>query len=535
MVIVVRQISLKFLYNQVDSKIREVKATTSLAIAFALAESTSKKRSVTCFSFVTLPFWSVQISDSQSILLNAIGDTAHSFETTENTALSSVRRILSTETTEVKAIPSAVDKVLPLFGKVEKSVQYFKNLEDPETISRLGEYFVEVEIGAKVNRIEQKIDSQDALAISEQFQSLITGADTRLGNMDELRGIVQEHLKNQLETLENVLKSERERWERRARTQEEIEELEISELEEKKKDEQYRLEEKYKLDLRALTAKFGRDTLEIESFFTAIIGRIKEVREEIGQKSENVEGAIKSFKDLATELEERIPRYSESVDAVIEIADEILAAVRELGDAIAEESKKVSRAYDSQIRDKKHRLVEFNMERNQAEIELEDLRGKVVTAVKATEREVEKRVSELQVEKNEIMVYVFDNELIPNLAPLTQIDIEILGVLYDNKEIEFYSPGFLPDDRFDIPLEHKNVSLEFNEYLQNLLGNLLENSQAFELALKTRINEGNLFNEGDAITMFNVGLQDLQLRQLLNEGVKERLLSLWEKYRENNM
>ncbi len=502
----------------------------SLAIAFALVESKRESKKITGMSFISLPFWAVQVSEASSIILNAFGETQKPFELTENTALGSVKRLLSSETTDAKAIPEVVNKALPLLGKIEKNVKYIRNLESPHELAALGSNFVEIEPGVFPNRLDTKLTSQDALQISEGFQSMVQTAITKIGSLEEIQKIAKDQLEERLVTLENVILSEKQRWEKRARTQEEIEGLEIAELTEKKRDQQYKIEENYRIAKRVLTSEFARDTSDLEMFFSGILGRIQEARLEIGHKADDFKGAVELFKQLIEELNSRVPEYKKAVEKILEKSEEMLNKYRELEQNMVAEMEEIARSFDSQIRDKKHKLVEFNMERNKTEIELDELHERVVSAVRGIQRELQRRLDELQMELKSIKEFTFSNDLIPKLAPLTMVDIEIVTVVFNNGEVTTFPPMLAPNDRFGIPLETKSLSDGFSQYLKELITSMKGSSPTFERSLKMAVDSANLLKKETGLEELASGLNELQMSQLLKEGVREMLIARWEEY-----
>ena len=114
----VRQIALEFAYKKKAKGVTPDKEGIELAMAFALAVANRKaKAKIRQLTKVSIPFWVVQISDTSSILLSATGESTMTLELSENQALGPVRRIISNETADLKDIPEAIDKALPLLRK----------------------------------------------------------------------------------------------------------------------------------------------------------------------------------------------------------------------------------------------------------------------------------------------------------------------------------------------------------------------------------------------------------------------------------
>ena len=227
----VRQIALEFLFKKTKTKIVPDNEETALAMAFILAESNRKgKAKLKFLSQITIPFWIVQVSDTNSIVLSSIGESSVGVELSEDTATGPVRRIISTEIAKFEDIPNGVDKALPLLKTVEPKIHQLRNTQEPELFVAHGKDFDEVDPNAKVNNLELKIDSQLALTISQNFQEVLEGARQRLGTMEQLQKITKEHLTDQLKVMENVISAEMSRWDKRLQTQEESSVLRIEKL-----------------------------------------------------------------------------------------------------------------------------------------------------------------------------------------------------------------------------------------------------------------------------------------------------------------
>ena len=73
----VRQIALDFLFKQTKTKLVPEKDEIAQAMAFILAESNRKAKAKLKFlTPITVPFWIVQTSDTNSIVLSSIGESS---------------------------------------------------------------------------------------------------------------------------------------------------------------------------------------------------------------------------------------------------------------------------------------------------------------------------------------------------------------------------------------------------------------------------------------------------------------------------
>ncbi|MHA2362199.1 MAG: hypothetical protein ACXAB6_09800, partial [Candidatus Thorarchaeota archaeon] len=72
----VRQLALDFLYRRKETRIESESEEAALTMAFAIAESLkSKSAKIASLSQVAVPFWVVQVSQNDSIVLAEAGHT----------------------------------------------------------------------------------------------------------------------------------------------------------------------------------------------------------------------------------------------------------------------------------------------------------------------------------------------------------------------------------------------------------------------------------------------------------------------------
>ena len=335
----VRQITLDFLFREKGNKLVVDTEEAALTMAFILAESNKKgNASLKFLSPISVPFWIVQISDTNSIVLSAIGESSIKMELSEDTSTGPVRRILSTEIARFEDIPPGVEKAIPLLRDVEPKVQQIRNVQEPDLFVAQGYRVREVDPNENLNALELKIDSQLALTISEDFQNLIEGARQRLGTMEGLQKITKENLTDQLSVMENVMTSEMGRWEKRLNTQEASSRLRIENLQDRMSEKVYSLKDKHQKDRRTILAEFVRDTFEIERFFNQVIEDIKSTREALSQLE--LEEAIQRFKILVDDLSMTVPTYTDVIGSLDDLAEvqEILSSSLE---KISEKRKKM--------------------------------------------------------------------------------------------------------------------------------------------------------------------------------------------------
>jgi hypothetical protein len=525
----VRQIALEFVYGKQDS--RPKTEGVGLALAFALAESSKGTRKrIASLSQTSIPYWIVQVSGSSSILLAAAGESSQTITFTESVASGEIRRVLSTEITEVKQIPEAVGNLLTLLDKTELITHRIRNLEKPGPFTAQGKMVVEIDPSAQPNRLEIKVDSQAALNISEEFQSFTSEASSRLNSMETLRKLVDEKMRSQLNIMEHVMVAEKGKWKQRARSMEEIAEIEMDELKKKREDQIYKFEEKHKMDLRAMTADFARAMADIEQFFDGMIQRVRETRTKIGRMGDNVEGGINEQRSLVEYLTDTVPQYAEILERMDEKSEQVLKTMAEFEKALDEKSNETSQDIDVQISQRKHRLVDFAMEQQQRQNELEDLDERVRAAVQSIEMAIDEKTVKLKIELDDLMALTLNNDSIKGLAPLTRLDIVTYVAFYDDGSFETFTPCFLPEKRLTTRVSHIPIDTSFDDHIKRTIANWEKADSSFAGSFKRACTRGNILLKDDAEALLLDGLNELQRKQLLQEDTKEKMKSLWQKY-----
>ena len=522
----VRQIALEFLFKKTKTKIVPDNEETALAMAFILAESNRKgKAKLKFLSQITIPFWIVQVSDTNSIVLSSIGESSVGVELSEDTATGPVRRIISTEIAKFEDIPNGVDKALPLLKTVEPKIHQLRNTQEPELFVAHGKDFDEVDPNAKVNNLELKIDSQLALTISQNFQEVLEGARQRLGTMEQLQKITKEHLTDQLKVMENVISAEMSRWDKRLQTQEESSVLRIEKLQSRTSEKVYRLKEKHQKDRRALLAQFVRDTVELERFFNRILEDIKTSREELVDIE--LEDAIQKYKTLTDDLEGTVPTYIDVVDSISDLAEAATLSAGDLDTKLDQDIREEEESVQAQIREIQQKIEEMKEERDAKEKEFKETKSKVQASIESMDGLVEKRVDDLTHELQHVQRLTLENESISGLAPLTLVHFKTWVATYTTGNPVIFAPVIVPDDRISLPHSHIPFDEKLEKYLKRLVNDQLKDSASFKTTFRETCDNSNVLKNPDSVKIFKRGIDDLWTRQLLKEGVREKLEPLY--------
>ena len=524
----VRQITLDFLFREKGNKLVVDTEEAALAMAFILAESNKKgTASLKFLSPVSVPFWIVQISDTNSIVLSAIGESSMKMELSEDTSSGPVRRILSTEIARFEDIPPCVDKAIPLLRNVEPKVLQVRNVQQPDLFVAQGYRVREVDPNENLNALELKIDSQLALTVSEDFQNLIEGARQRLGTMEGLQKITKEKLTDQLSVMENVITAEMGRWEKRLKTQEDSSKLRIENLQDRMSEKVYSLKDKHQKDRRTILAEFVRDTYEIEKFFTQVIEDIKSTREALSQLE--LEEAIQRYKILVDDLSMTVPSYADVTRSLDDLAEASSGRVGDLEFKLSEDIRREEENVDSQTKTIQEKVEEMREEMNTKEPELRNQQKEVAEAIERMDNIVEKRVDALRRELESIQKLTLENDSIKGLTPLTLVYFQTWVATYTTGKPAVFAPILMPNDRIGLPYTHQPLDDALEAFIRKTVNKQMKDSASFKTSFRRACDSGNILQIPESIKSFSKGIDDIMDRQLLKEGVRDKLKPLYTK------
>jgi len=521
---VVRQIALQFAYRKKFGKTIPDDDEIALAMAFVIAESKRKGTSkINQLAKVSIPYWIVQVSGDRSILLSTLGESAISIEMSENKSISQVRRIISNETSEIRDIPEAARKALPLLAEVEPKSFQLRNLLKPNVFTSVGEHLVDVDPGSKVFALDMTVDAEAALAVSQDYQTLVDEAKTRLGTMETLHRLTNERLLDRLTALENVIGSEMSRWEKRHAQMTETNQSKTENLREVLSDTVYRLKDRRKKEESALVAEFARETVELERFFTTILEDIRAVRERISSKDVEVPEAAEKYKALLGNLSKTVSSYRNVADSMSTVAENTLEKMSQLDSELANKIQEAETSTDSQIDELHNRLAELGNEMEKKESELDTLRASVSEAVTQMDDAVTRRVDEFRNELWNLKGFSMSNDSIPGLSPLTQVNIMTYVVTYNRGNPVIVTPILVPDDRIVLPYQPESLNTDLDKFIQKSTKQMMKDSPSFKAALEKASAAANVFQDSDSGRIFNKGMERLGDRQALGEGVLDVL------------
>lgn len=530
-VTVVRTLSLNYLYRKEGTRVECESDAVCLVSALASAESQKGgSPRIASLSRVSFPFWIVQTSPTKSIALSATSNVSHRFQFTEIIGASEIRRIVSSEVSQATDIPVAVAKITPLLERTETYTTELANALNPLPFVSVGKYIEAADPNTQSNRIDMRVDSGGALKRSEEFKGISETVKLRIEATEALQALFQEKFGGQYSILENLDTLERTRWNDRIKQMEERSQHEIAGLKKARDDQVYNLREKKKMNLRALIADFARAANDLEEHFTEISESIRKAKTEIGQKEDDVEGAISIYENLANSIRGTIEKSNQPIDAMDAKREELKRRVAESQRAYEQEKTNAESSLESQIKEHQQRIVDTRNDMEQKIQELDELKANANAAIEKAYAAVMNKVTQFQQEFLELMSWTLDNSSIQELAPLTQLDVHTYVARYENDAYKILTPHITDVGTNSSLGTGQSLSKEFDDMLTTSLDEWVKSDCSFKAAFERACLKGNVFLDPKGEKMLSEGLESLNRRSLIHTSDIERYGTLWYRY-----
>ena len=156
-------------------------------------------------------------------------------------------------------------------------------------------------------------------------------------------------------------------------------------------------------------------------------------------------------------------------------------------------------------------------------LEFKSQQKQVVDAVERMDKIVEKRVDALRKELESIQRLTLENDSIKSLAPLTLVHIQTWVATYTSGNPMVFPPMIMPEDRFGLPFTPKPLDEGLESFIRKTVNKQLKDSASFKTSFRTACDSGNVLQIPESIKSFSKGIEDIWNRQLLKEGVREKL------------
>lgn len=527
----VRNLSLNFLYRRKGTRVEPESDSVSLVIALASAESQREgSPRIVSLSRVSFPFWIVQTSSTKSIVLSATSSMSQQFQFTDIKGASEIRRIVSSEVSQAADIPVAVSKIEPLLERVDTYTAELANVMNPLSLASVGKYIIASDPSAQPNRVEMRTDSGGALKRTEEFREVSETVKLRIEATEALQALLKEKFGSQYSILENLTTLERSRWNERIKMMEKRTEQEIAGLMKNRDDQLYNLREKHKMNLRAMTADFARAANDLEQYFTQISEQIREAKTEIGQKEDDMEGAISVYENLVSNMRGTIERINQPIQVMDAKREELEKRVIEARRGFEQEKGEAESSLESQISERRKRIDDTKNEMEQNIHDLDEIKVKANAVIERAYEAVENKVITFQQEFLGLMAWTLDNNLVRELAPLTLLDVHTYVARYDNNIYKVFPPSFISEEGASSLGVGQFLSREFNDMLTSSIDEWMKTDRSFRDAFERASIKGNVFLIPEDEKMLSEGLEALTRRRLLQNEDKERFQTLWSKY-----
>ena len=527
----VRNLSLNFLYRKSGTRVELESEAVGLISALASAESSKGGSTrIVSLSRVSFPFWIVQTSSTKSIVLSASSSVRQQFQFSQLKESSEIRRVVGSEVSQAADIPVAMSKISPLLDRAETYTEELSNMVNPTPFVSVSKYIGPSDPNAHPNRIEIRVDSGGALKRSEEFKGVSETIRLRIEATEALHALFKKKFGGQYTILENLDTLERTRWNDRVKLMEERTEQEITDLQKARDDKLYELREKHKTRLRALTAEFARAANDLEDHFSQISEEIRHAKTEIGQKEDDVEGAISLYDNLASSVRKTIERSNQPVDTMDAKKAELERGVAEVRKIYEQEKIDAESGLEAQINDRQKRIEDTKEEMSKKIKELDELKKNTNMVIQNAYNAINNKVTEFHQEFLNLMSWTLDNDQIQDLAPLTQFDVHTYVARYDNDEYRVIPPCFISDAETTSLGAGQSLSKELDDLLTSSIDEWISSDSSFKNAFDRACIAGNVFLDPQGESMLSEGLEALTRRKLLQTSDIERYGTLWYRY-----
>jgi hypothetical protein len=403
-------------------------------------------------------------------------------------------------------------------------------LISPAPFVTVGRLIVATNPNTKPNRIEMRIDSAGALKRSEEFKETSDAVKVRIEATEAIKSLLKEKFGGHSSTLENLIALDRKRWDERIKMMENRTSQEIIGFKKNRDDQFYNLGEKHKIALRALTADFARAANDLEQHFTQISEQIRDAKTKMGQKEDDVEGAISIYEELANNVRTTIERSNQPIQVMDVKREELEKRVQEARRNCEQEKSQAESSLESQIDDSRKRIEDTKSEREQNLKELDNLKLNVNTVIEKAYEAVESKILKFQEEFLNLMSWTLDNNSINQLAPLTQLDIHTYVAKYDNDVYKVITPHYTPEGKSATLGAGLTLSREFDDLLTSSIDEWMKSDRSFKDAFERACIKGNVFLDPEGEKMLTDGFESLNRRGLLGSTDIEGYARLWYKY-----
>jgi hypothetical protein len=168
-------------------------------------------------------------------------------------------------------------------------------------------------------------------------------------------------------------------------------------------------------------------------------------------------------------------------------------------------------------------------EKNAKGLDFQKQQKQVADAIERMDGLVEKRVDSLRRELESIQRLTLENDSIKGLAPLTLVHIKTWVATYTTGKPAVFPPILMPEDRIGLPYEHQPLDTGLEAFIRKTVNNQMKDSGSFKTSFRAACDSGNILQMSESIKSFSKGIDDIFKRQLLKDGVRDKLEPLYTK------
>ncbi len=497
------------------------------SIAFALGHSKGiEGASLSGISRIGVPYWIVQVSNKDSIVLSPFHNGGKEFHLTKVSGLNEVIRRLRSDIDEPEDILKVVPQLIEYLRQLEPEPHQISYIEPPNPFGSFSNLVSVLDPNNCPSTIKPLVDSRIALDTSEEYQTLKESASLKVKKLHGVQKLIAENVGSKIKTLKNMIETEKRRWDKRIADMTSSNKEEKENIEETRDRKLYELEEKHTMGLRAIVSDFSRKTDDLKTFFEKEIGKIDRSRVDIQQEPSDVNRSLKIVDKLNSSLLEDEAELERIIGG---IKDEAKSVETRFSEAEATHQEKVEEIQESarlRMQSLDEKLASLKQERDSTISEMERLLDETRNHLMELEQEAENVVIRLENDLMQVEDFHFESSSIESLAPLTRLDIVCYLAKYDKGADVLLTPCITPDERFGMVLEHKPVSAELHNLLLQHFKIWDKKNRSFEVELNQAAEDGQVLRDSGARSMISDGFDRLQRMQLLEEDAKENYLDL---------
>ncbi|MGY5855330.1 MAG: hypothetical protein RTS72_01935, partial [Candidatus Thorarchaeota archaeon] len=242
-----------------------------------------------------------------------------------------------------------------------------------------------------------------------------------------------------------------------------------------------------------------------------------------------LEEAIQRYKILVDDLSMTVPSYADVTRSLDDLAEASSGRVGDLEFKLSEDIRREEENVDSQTKTIQEKVEEMRDEMNAKELELKNQQKQVAEAIERMDNIVEKRVNALRRELESIQKLTLENDSIKGLTPLTLVYIQTWVATYTTGRPAVFAPMLMPDDRISLPFTHQPLDDGLEAFIRKTVNKQMKDSVSFKTSFRRACDSGNILQIPESIKSFSKGIDDIMNRQLLKEGVRDKLGPLYTK------